>query len=273
MGEFVRIVRYDALCGLASWRWLAVPAVFALACWNEVSSLLAQKGRAPVNAWDGPLSMLQDQPLVIFVLGLGFLVVAGDRYSQDRSRGTVALTIIRTRSRTAWWLGRVASAGVLALAFSALGLGSALLTSAIRLPLELGPSVAAQVPSDMKGALYPSFDGLPMPVFFGFVVLYTALALWPLGALILAASVLRPAPYVPIGIAMLWVLLEAVALPSLALRGGGSADPFYHLFFAIHFQTPSGADPASWPWSALVISAALGLAGAVGALTLRRSDV
>lgn len=272
MREFARIVRYDALSGLASWRWLAVPAVFALACWNEISNLLADS-RVPVNFWDGPLSMLQNQWVVIFVLGLGFLVVAGDRYSQDRSRGTVALTVIRTRSRTAWWLGRVVSVGVLALAFSALGLGAALLVSAIRLPLELDPSSAAQVAFDQGGALYPRFDGLPMPVFFGFVVLYTALALWPLGALILATSVLHPAPYVPIGVAMVWVLLEALALPSLASRGSGSADPFYHLFFGIHFQTPSGTEPASWSWSALVTSGALGLAGAVGALTLRRSDV
>lgn len=273
MRAFARIVRYDTLSGLASWRWLAVPAVFAIACWEEVSNLLAERGRAPVNVWDGPLSMLLNEYVVIFVLGLGFLVAVGDKYSQDRARGTVALTVTRARSRTAWWLGRVASIGVLALAFSALGLGSALLVSAIRLPLELGPSPAAQVAFDVEGALYPSFDGLPMPLFFAFVVGYTALALWPLGALILAASVLRPAPYVPIGVAMVWVLAEALVLPSLISRGAGSADPFYHLFFSIHFQSSIGAEPASWAWSVLVISAALGLAGAAGVLTLRRSDV
>ncbi|MDQ4048780.1 MAG: hypothetical protein M3131_05265 [Actinomycetota bacterium] len=272
MREFARIVRYDALSGLASWRWLAVPVVFGLACWSEVSYLLVDR-QASVNVWDGPLSMLQNQYVVIFGLGLGFLLVLGDRYPHDRSRGTVALTVIRTRSRTKWWLGRLASVGVLALAFSALGLGGALLVSAIRLPLDLDPSTAALLPFDVEAALYPRFEGLPMPIFFGFVVLYTALALWPLGALIVAASVLRPAPYVPIGVAMVWVLLEAFALPDLFLRGHDSADPFYHLLFGVHFQTPRGVEPTSWLWSALVTSAALGLAGAVGALTLRRSDV
>ncbi len=271
MREFARLVRYDALSGLSGWRWAAVPVVFALACWDEVSSL-RNGGRPPLNLWDGPLSMLLNGPVVIWVLALGFMVLVGDRYSQDRSRGTVALTLIRSRSRTWWWLARVASIGVLALAFSALGLGVALVVSAVRLPLELHPSAAAQVAWPAQDAVYPRFDGLPMPAFFAFVVLYSAVALWALGALVLAASALNPRPYIPAGAAILWTLVEAFALPDLALRDADSLDPFYHLLYAVHFMT-RGSEGASWGLSALVITAALACAGAIGALKLRGSDV
>lgn len=272
MREFARLVRYDALSGLTGWRWAAVPVVFALACWNEISFLPAN-GRAPLNFWDGPLSMLLSPPVVIWVLALGFMVLVGDRYSQDRSRGTVALTVIRARSRTAWWLARVTSIGVLALAFSALGLTAALGVSAVRLPLELDPSAAAQVGWPAKEALYPRHEGLPMPLLFVFVVLYTAVALWPLGALVLAVSALSPQPYIPVAVAILWVFVEAFALPDIALRDGTSIDPFYHLTYAVHFPTLGGSGGASWGWSALVISAVLACAGGIGALKLRRSDV
>jgi hypothetical protein len=276
MAAFIRTVRFDVVSGLASWRWLAVPPVFGLACWNQISDdLVTGSGghrAAAMNFWDGPLSMLLDTNVVTFVLALGFLLIVGDRYLQDRSRGTVALTVIRTRSRTAWWLARLTSIGVLALAFSAVGLTSALVVSAIRLPLELDPSASAQLAWGTPGALYPRFSALPMPVFFGVVCLYTGVALWAPAALVLAASVLRPQLYVPAGIAILWVLLEALALPSLASRGGGSADPFYHLSFAAHFAS-GGPPPASWGWSAVVISAAIACAGAAGLVKLRRSDI
>jgi len=52
-----------------------------------------------------------------------------------------------------------------------------------------------------------------MPVLFGFVLVRTTLAVWPLGALILATPVLGPSPYVAIGVTIVWVLLEALALP------------------------------------------------------------
>lgn len=275
MAAFFRTVRFDIVSGLASWRWLAVPPVFGLACWSQISEDLAgSDGRrgAAMNVWDGPLSMLLDTTVITFVLALGFLVIVGDRYLQDRSRGTVALTVIRARSRTAWWLARLTSIGVLALVFSAIGLTSALVVSAIRLPLELEPSASAQLAWGMPDALYPRFSGLPMPVFFAFVTVYTGIALWSLGALVLAASVLRPQLYVPAGITIVWVLLEALALPSLASRGGGSADPFFHLAFAAHFAS-GGAPPASWAWSAVVICAAVACAGVVGAMKLRRSDI
>jgi len=272
MREFARLVRYDTLTGLSGWRWAAVPVVFVLAGWNEISWLQANV-RAPLNLWDGPLSMLLNGTVVIWVLALGFMLLVGDRYSQDRSRGTVALTLIRTRSRTSWWLARVTSIGILALAFSALGLSAALVVSAVRLPLELDPSAAAQGAWQAREAPYPRFEGLPMPAFFGFVVLYTAVALWPLGALVVTASVLSPQLYIPLGAAVLWTLVEAVALPGLILRDSDSADPFYHLLYAAHFTTPGGREGASWVWSACVISTALACAGAIGALKLRRSDM
>ena len=272
MREFARLVRYDTLTGLSGWRWAAVPVVFALACWKEISSLRANV-HAPLNFWDGPLSMLLNGAVVIWVLAFGFMVLVGDRYAQDRSRGTVALTLLRTRSRTSWWLARVTSIGVLALAFSVLGLGTALVVSALRLPLELDPSAAAQGPWQSREAPYPRFEGLPMPAFFGFVVVYTGVALWPLGALVLAVSALSRQLYVPIAAAILWVLVEAVALPALILRGGDSVDPFYHLLYAAHFTTPGGREGASWAQSAIVIVAALACAGVIGTLKLRRSDV
>lgn len=275
MRDFARALQYDTVRGLASWRWLAVPVVFAAACWNEISSLRLDSGaRAPLNVWDGPLSMLQNTTLVVF-LALGFLLVVGDGYARDRARGTVALTIIRTRSRTTWWLAMVGSIGVLALVFSALGLFASLLVSAVRLPLELDASPAAHVAWGAEGSLYPRFAGMPMPLFFGFVVLYTAAGLWALGGIILAVSVLEPQPYVPIAAAILWVLLELLALPSLVSRGGDSIDPFFHLFFAAHFgeRELALADPVSWEWSALVICVSLAGACAAGALKLRWSDV
>lgn len=280
LAQLLRLTALDALRGVGSWRWLAVPPVFALVAWQEADAIRYQyaPGR-DAAAWDIPLSMLLNQTAVLLAVALGFMVLVGDLYVRDREAGYAALTLTRARSRVGWWLAKVGAVGVLALVFVAIGLGTALIVGGLRFGWALGPSDAARPPAGVVadeaavGALYPRPEGLPVPVFFAVVAAYTALALWPLGVTLLAASLVVPRAFVPLLLAALWVLAGLTVAPVTRIREGvARLDPLGHIVYAVHFDLGLQAG-VPWSQSLAVLGGAVGGFALFGAWYLRRCDV
>lgn len=267
---------FDVLCSLGSRRWLAVPPILFLAGWLAVDYVQYdfQSQRARItNVWDGPLSTMADASLVVFVFVLGFALVTGDLYVRSLSSGRAAMTLVRARTRDSWWAAKVGALGVLALVYSAVSFCSILTASAFRLPLSLEPSKASEAPWNSPESLYPRFVELPIPLFFIVVVLYTALALWAVGAIILWISVLYPRPVVPATAGLLWVILGSPLIAPLYQREGvGTLDPMYHVSYVIHFTTSSN-QATPWVSSLILIAATLSLVLCAGAWKLRRTDM
>lgn len=272
----LRLARFETLLALGTWRWLAVvPALFLAGYLGADRSKYDPYAETSLllNWWDGPLSMMVDSSMVVFTFGFGFAFVVGDLYVRDRSSGTAALTMIRSQSRARWWAAKVLAIGALALVYSALSFGSALAASALQLPLSLGASATARAAWGSADSLYPRIEVLPVPVFFFVVGLYTALALWAVGALVLGASVLYPRPVVPLAVTLLWVILGSPLGSPLYLREGlGKLDPLYHLSYVIHFGTPD-FEATRWTTSIVIILASVTLALCIGAWKLRRTDI
>jgi hypothetical protein len=222
--------------------------------------------------WDAPLSMPLEISQLLFLLVLGFSFLIGDLYVRDVESGTAAMTVLRSRSRTRWWLAKVLSLGVLALLFATVGFITVLAVSAVRLPVSWEPSTAAEL-SYGSAALYPRFAEWPMPVFFAFVVLYTALTLWAVGAVLLVVSVFFTRLIVPISVIILWVMVDGLLVPVYLPRNGlGLLDPLYHVSYAIHFGG-SGTGLVSWYISGLLVVATLALVLLLGAAKVSRTDL
>jgi hypothetical protein len=273
----VRLAAFDAVRALGAWRWLVVPPVFFVAGWlgadNAQYDYATQRAR-DANLWDAPLTMMTDPTLVAFAFLLGFAIVAGDLYVRDHASGTAAMTLVRSRSRSGWWAAKVFTLAPLALAFSLLALLSALAAAAVRLPLSPGWSPTSRIPWGSQSGLYPSIQSLPPALFLLLVALYTALVLWAVGALVLAASALYPRLITPLAVALVWALAGTGLVSSLATREGlGRLDPAYHLSYVVHFGNDQGFTGTPWSASLAVVLAALALAVLVGAWSLHRTDI
>lgn len=183
------------------------------------------------------------------------------------------MTLLRSRSRAVWWAAKVCALGPLALVFSVVAFLSALTAGAARLPISPGRSPAARIPWGDRSALYPSFDALSPPLFLLLVALYTALALWAVGAVVLGISALYPRRITPLAAGLAWALAGTPFVASLVFReGAGRLDPAYQLSYAIHFGTP-GFAATSWSTSLAVIGGTLALVLLFGAWRLRRVDL
>lgn len=274
--SLARLVLFDAIRGLGNLRWLVVPPILFVIGWLDVDYVQydyqAQEPRE-VNIWDGPLSMMTYGGAVIFILVLGFVIVSGDLYVRDRASGTAAMSLVRSRSRMGWWAAKIGALGLLAFVYSAVFAASTLAASATRLPLALGPSPAAQVPWSDQSALYPRFEELPMPLFFLLVVLYTALALWAVGAVVVWVSALYPRVVTPLAFGFLWVVgISWIVAPVYQRQGFGKLDPVYQVSYAVHFGAP-GLEATPWSTSCAVILGTLALVLLAGAWKLRRTDI
>jgi ABC-type transport system involved in multi-copper enzyme maturation permease subunit len=275
--EVLRLAAFDTVRALGAWRWLAVPPVFFVAGWLGADNAeydYATQAPRDANLWDGPLTMMTDPTLVALAFLLGFAIVAGDLYVRDRASGTAAMTLVRSRSRSGWWAAKIFTLAPLALAFSFLALLSSLAAAAIRLPLSPGWSPASQAPWGSESSLYPSVQSLAPPLFLLLVALYTALVLWAVGALVLAASAVHPRLVTPLAAALAWALAGTGLVSSLASREGlGRLDPAYHLSYVVHFGNDRGFTGSPWSASLAIVAVAIASALLVGAWSVRRTDV
>ena len=277
MERLLKLTLYDTLRALGSRRWLAVPPVFFVAGWlaaeNAQFDYTSQRFRH-ANLWDAPLTMMTDSNTVAFAFVLGFVLVTGDLYVRDRSSGAAAMTLLRSRSRTSWWTAKVLALAPLALVFSVLAFLSALAAGAANLPISLQWSKAALISWNSNSALYPGAGTLPPLLFLLLVSLYTALALWAVGAVILAVSTIYPRFITPLAVGLLWALSGTPLLAPLDFREGiGKLDPMYQLTYVIHFGNSRHFVSTPWFVSFAVVGAVLLLALCSGAWRLRRVDL
>lgn len=277
IAEVLRLTLYDAMHALGAWRWLAVPPAFFVAGWlgaNNAEYDYSTQSLRDVNFWDGPLTMMTDPSAIIFAFVLGFALVTGDLYVRDRSSGAAAMTLLRSHSRAVWWFAKVCALGPLALAFSLFAFSSALVASAVQLPLSLNWSRASQVPWGDTSAMYPSFNALPVPLFLLLVVFYTALVLWSIGAVVLGVSVLYPRMITPLAAGLAWAFAGTPLIAPIVFREGlGTLDPAYNLSYVVHFGTDRGLTATPWFVSFLVVGGTLALVLVAGSLWLRRVDL
>lgn len=273
--QIARLAFFDVSRALGTIRWVAVPIVLFLVGTvgldDATYDYAAQEPR-DANFWDVPLSMMASAPLVVFVFVLGFVFVTGDLYVRDRDSGTAAMTLIRATSRASWWTAKLASLGVLSFVYSFVAFFSILALSAIHLPIELAPSPAAEIPWGDESSLYPRLEELPMPLLFLLVILYTAFALWGLGAVVLGASLLYPRMVTPLGVGLSWVLFSWLVAPIYNRQWPGTLDPMYHVTYVIHFESPY-FEPTPWSTSFIVIAATLASTLLLGAWRLRKTDI
>lgn len=272
----LRLALFDALRGVGNLRWIVVPVLLFCVGWVELDYVeydyFAQRPRE-ANVWDGPLSMMAAGNIVIFVFVLGFTLVVGDLYVRDLSTGTAPMTLLRSRSRTLWWTAKLAALGALALVYSAVGFIAALAASATRLPLSLQWSPASSVPWSSQSALYPGAETLAPPLFTLLVILYTGLALWAVGAVVLLVSLLYPRMIAPLGFGFAWIVgLSWLVAPISARQGPLTLDPVFQVSYAVHFSGP-GFDAVPWSVSFAVIGGSLALSLLLGAWQLRRADL
>ncbi|NOK62615.1 MAG: hypothetical protein GFH27_549333n103 [Chloroflexi bacterium AL-W] len=229
MKPFVQTILFIALRNF-TWRWLFVPPVFLLAGWLYVDDiqfdLLAQFPRA-VNIWDIPPAMLVDQLHVAWIFILGFIIVVGDNYIQDREMNTIALVLQRTQSRAKWWLARILALGMLAISFVALAFLFSMIGSAFQVPITLqdSPSALNTGEAGMPGPASPRWQHIPMPLFVVFVGVYTAFGLWFVASIVVTISLIYPHPYLPIGFILTW-LISSFSISHLAI-----ADQFDVMYF------------------------------------------
>lgn len=277
MAKLFRLTLYDTLRALGSLRWLAVPPVFFVAGWLAAGvaeyDYTTQRFRH-ANFWDAPLKMMTDPNTVAFAFVLGFVLVTGDLYVRDCSSGAAAMTLLRSRSRPGWWAAKVLALAPLALVYSILAFISALAAGAANLPVSSQWSQAALVSWNSSSALYPGGGTLPPPVFLLLVALYTALALWAVGAVVLAISTLYPQLITPLVAGLLWALAGTPLVASLVLREGvGRLDPMYQITYVIHFSNSRSFVATPWVVSFTVIGVTLLLALLAGSWMLRRADL
>jgi hypothetical protein len=277
VGGVLQVALFDVLRTLGTWRWLLVPPVFFVAGWLGAENAeydYAKQELRTANFWDGPLTMMTDNSVIIFAFVFGYSIVTGDIYVRDRYSGTATMTLLRSRSRTSWWISKICALGPLALVFSLLAFLSALVASALQLPISLGWSPASRIPWGSESAIYPSFESMPAPLFLLIIALYTAPVLWVIGSIILCASVFYPRLVTPLIVGLVWALVGTpLVAPLYSREGAGILDPAYHLSYVIHFGHDRGFVATPWYFSFLLIIATLGLAMAIGALWLRRVDL
>ncbi len=275
--KLIRLTLYDTLRALGSLRWLAVAPVFFVAGWlsaeNAQYDFTTDRLRQS-NFWDAPLTMMTDPNTVAFAFVFGFVLVTGDLYVRDRSSGAAAMTMLRSRSRPGWWAAKVLALAPQSLVYSILAFLSALAAGAAKLPVSFQWSQAALISWDSNKAIYPGAGTLPPPLFLLLVALYTALALWAVGAVVLTVSTLYPRHVTPLVMGFLWTLAGTSLLAPLVSREGiGKLDPVYQLTYVIHFSNPPYFIAMPWYVSFLVIGATLLLVLFFGALKLRRVDL
>lgn len=272
-----RLAFFDILRALGAWRWLSVPPIFFVAGWlgADIAEYdFTTQDYRDANLWDGPLTMMTDNSAIVFAFVFGFVIVTGDLYVRDRSSGAAAMTLLRSRSRTVWWMAKVCAFGPLALVFSVLAFLSSLVASAIQLPVSLHWSSASMIPWKDQSALYPGSGAMPPAIFLLMVALYTAAVLWSVGAVVLGISALYPRPLTPLVIGLVWSLAGTPLVAPLYFReGAGTLDPVYHLSYVIHFGNERGFEAMPWIVSVAVVSMTLGLVLVLGSWRLRWADV
>ncbi|NHD15675.1 MULTISPECIES: hypothetical protein [unclassified Actinopolyspora] len=204
--------------------------------------------------------------LVLFVFVLGFVFLTGDLYVRDRTLGVASMTVLRAPSRGHWWSAKICALGVLSVVYSSLVLVVMLLLGG----MQLGWSTTAS-PTALRGELYYRWAELPIPVFVLVIMLYAALALWAIGAVVMLVSTVVPHPLTPAMAGLVWVLLGGVLAPLGSRTGWTRLDPLYQIFYSSHF----GPDhfTLSWMSSFTVILTTLLAAAALGVWRLRHAEL
>jgi len=204
-----RMVAIDARNGIIAWRWLLALLAFTTAAVVDADMLKGSFRRhgiaRPVDVWDLFPAMLINELFLIWLLGLGFMLLVGDSYLRERERGAVTLCILRMPSRTLWWLGKMGSLGVMSLCFGGGGLALTLLAGVFLAP----PGSVPLLGREGLPGMYPRAD-LFVPAYVLLLAGYTAWALWIIACAIVLLSVFIPHKATVLAASLLWV---TVSLP------------------------------------------------------------
>jgi hypothetical protein len=270
----LRLMLFDVLRSLGTWRWLFVPPVYAL-IGAYYGGLLEfdfdrQQPRS-INLWDVPPAVVSNRNLNVWLVGLGFALLVGDSYLRDRDRNTLALTLGRAPSRTAWWVAKMGAIGLQSLCYVGLMFAALLTGSLFSVPFALGDSPQSSIPTNWNDLWYPRMMSVPMPLFVLLVGLYTAFALWIIGCVVMTSALLAGRAIVPLATSVVWALASVELAPVLSgLPYGLLLSMPYFITYAKHFLPRDGTP--FW----LFITASLGLLlslVALGAWRLQRLDV
>ena len=256
--------------GLVAWRWLLAGLVFAV-CAVVNADILQFAFRQhridrPLDAWDMFPGMLLNKFFVIWLFGLGFLLLVGDSYLRERERGAVALCVLRLPSRTLWWLSQVGALGLLAACFVGLGVGLTLLVGVLMAP----PGTAPLLAREGLPGMYPWVD-IPVPTFILLLAGYTAWALWIAGCAVVLLSVFIPRKATVPAAIFLWVVLS---LPWLQPNYRGFARLLgLDYFLSVTKHDVAGYMPMSWHAYFAITTALLGLMAVAGSWRLRWEEL
>jgi hypothetical protein len=184
-----RVVVFQLWGHLIVWRWLLVVPAFLLAAViaEDLHSSHARNIGFPgrCDAWDLFPTVLRHDMLLHFLVGLGFLLLVGDSYLRERGDGGAALSVMRLRDRSLYWLGKMGALGILALLFALTGL---VIVAAAGMVLAPPSSAFPMLPRTTIVPLYPNW-AFPLPVFNLLVAVSTAWSLWVLGCATVLLSV------------------------------------------------------------------------------------
>lgn len=275
LSTIMRLVRFDVLRSLGSWRWLLVLPIYGLVG-SFYGSLLKfdftkQQPRS-INLWDVPPVVVSDPFMTVWFVALGFALLIGDSFVRDYTQNTLALTLSRITSRTAWWTAKMISISVLALCYVVLMFGSILIGSLFSVPFAPHDSPSSLIPTTGSDGWYYRLMDVPMPLFVLLVGAYVAFALWIIGAVVVGSSLMSQRSFIPFAVMLVWALVGRALRPLVlsAFPYGRLLDVSYFISYAKHL-TPYEHTP--FPVFLLVALSALVVITVVGAWQLHRIDI
>jgi hypothetical protein len=279
----LQLLRFDVQRSLGMRRWWFIVPIFGIMGWIFADMLKYDYTSAglpqlrPMNIWDVLPRFFAPGWVSTLLLGGGFVVLVGDGFLRDREQNTLALSIARVPSRTAWWAAKLGSLGVLALCYVALVTVAVLVGSAFSVPVALSDSPQSLIPTTGHDGWYFRLMNVPMPVFTLLMAIYSAFTLWVLGAVVVTASVIKQHIAVPLAIVVLWVLVGRTldgVLPPQMVYAKLLYLPYF-LGYDKHLEYSSMETLVQMPLVPFLVIALVILATAfvLGAWRLRRIDV
>lgn len=210
IGFVLHLALLGALREVGTWRWALVPPFFAVATYLFQWSVLFDFERdrsLEVNQWDFVLTYQVHTHFLVWVFAFGFAVLAGDCLVREREQGFLLQSLVRAPSRTAWWMARVGSLGLMALTYTLAGFTTILLVGGVLSRFALGPSPASL---GVDGAVVPYLRCMDIPIalFVPLTWLYMSYGLWLVGSVIVTASLFIRNAFTPFIAAVAWLMLS-----------------------------------------------------------------
>jgi hypothetical protein len=276
IGAVLHLMRFDVLRSLGTWRWVLVLPIYGLVgsfYSRQLTFDFSQQYPRSINLWDVPPAVVSNEFLNVWFVAIGFMLLVGDNYLRDRQQHMFALLLTRMPSRTAWWIAKVGTLGVLALCYAGLIFGAILVGSLFSVPFALHDSPASLIRTTGQDGWYVRPMGTPMPLFVLLITLYTAFVLWIIGCVVLASSLVWQRAIAPLTVILVWGVISENLTPRV-LSGVSAAKLLnlsYLVTYAKHFSTIPGQRIPLLPF-AVVSTGALLMTITFGAWRLQRLD-